>query len=158
MLNGRTKLVKVCGLAGIVVGLVVLIYPFLPLLQYQLSSPVTNYTSPSQIVDPEETSSFSPLPFVGLKAAAQETKLITPQTAGLTLRYGIFIRSDCWGDRWLIVHELVHTSQYEKLGGFSQFLKEYLHQCITIGYPEAPMEQEAIERVKQICAAEASLG
>ena len=93
-----------------------------------------------------------------LKAAAQETKLITPQTAGLTLRYGIFIRSDCWGDRWLIVHELVHTSQYEKLGGFSQFLKEYLHQCITIGYPEAPMEQEAIERVKQICAAEASLG
>lgn len=79
-----------------------------------------------------------------LKAAAQETQLITLQTAGLTLRYGIFIRSDCWGDRRLIVHELVHTSQYERLGGFLPFLQEYLHQCITIGYPEAPMEQEAI--------------
>jgi hypothetical protein len=85
-----------------------------------------------------------------LKAAAQATQLITPQTAGLTLRYGIFIRSDCWGDRRLIVHELVHTSQYERLGGFMPFLQEYLHQCITIGYPAAPMEQEAINRTARL--------
>ncbi len=85
-----------------------------------------------------------------LKAAAQATHLITPQTTGLTLRYGIFIRSDCWGDRRLIVHELVHTSQYERLGGFLPFLQEYLHQCITIGYPAAPMEQEAIKRATRL--------
>jgi len=85
-----------------------------------------------------------------LKAAAQATNLITPQTAGLTLRYGIFIRSDCLGDRRLIVHELVHTSQYEKLGGFLPFLQKYLHQCITIGYPAAPMEQEAINRAASL--------
>jgi len=80
-----------------------------------------------------------------LKSAVQATQLITSRTAGLALRYGIFIRSDSWGDRQLIVHELVHTSQYEKLGGFLPFLQEYLHQCITIGYPAAPMEQEAIK-------------
>jgi len=85
-----------------------------------------------------------------LKAAAQATQLITPQTAGLTLRYGIFIRSDCWGDRRLIVHELVHTSQYERLGGFLPFLQEYLHQCITVGYPAAPMEQEAINTAARL--------
>ena len=85
-----------------------------------------------------------------LKAAVQATQLITPRTAGLTLRYGIFIRSDFWGDRRLIVHELVHTSQYEKLGGFLPFLQEYLHQCITIGYPAAPMEQEAIKMAARI--------
>ena len=85
-----------------------------------------------------------------LKAAAQATQLITPQTAGLTLRYGIFIRSDCWGDRRLIVHELVHTSQYERLGGFFAFLQEYLLQCVTIGYPAAPMEQEAINRTASL--------
>ena len=79
-----------------------------------------------------------------LKAAAEATHLISPLTAGLTLRYGIFIRSDCWGDRRLVIHELVHTSQYERLGGFFPFLQEYLRQCLTIGYPEAPMEQEAI--------------
>ena len=85
-----------------------------------------------------------------LKAAVQATQLITPRTAGLTLRYGIFIRSDFWGDRRLIVHELVHTSQYEKLGGFLPFLQEYLYQCITIGYPAAPMEQEAIKMAARI--------
>jgi hypothetical protein len=86
-----------------------------------------------------------------LKAAAEETQLITPDTAGLTLRYGIFIHSGFSDNRGLIVHELVHTSQYEKLGGFLPFLRKYLMECITIGYPEAPMEQEAIRTAEKIC-------
>jgi hypothetical protein len=86
-----------------------------------------------------------------LLEAAQATQLNTPQTAGLTLRYGIFIRADCWHDNRLVFHELVHTSQYEKLGGFQQFLLQYLHECITIGYPAAPMEQEAIITTSRLC-------
>ena len=86
-----------------------------------------------------------------LEAAAQATQLISSHTTGLTLRYGIFIRSDCWGERRLTVHELVHTSQYEKLGGFFPFLQKYLMECITIGYPDAPMEQEAIKIADKIC-------
>src|SRR5436305_2438043 len=76
-----------------------------------------------------------------LRAAAEATRLISPRTGGLTLRYGVFIRTDCWGDRQLVFHELVHTLQYERLGGFQQFLERYLQECITIGYPAAPMEQ-----------------
>jgi hypothetical protein len=79
-----------------------------------------------------------------LRAAANDTQLISPNTGGLTLRYGIFICADCWGDRRLVFHELVHVWQYEKLGGFQPFLQQYLHECVTIGYPAAPMEQEAI--------------
>ena len=86
-----------------------------------------------------------------LKAAAEATQLITPSTVGLTLRYGIFIHSNFIDNRRLIVHELVHTSQYEKLGGFLPFLRKYLMECITIGYPEAPMEQEAIKIAEKIC-------
>jgi hypothetical protein len=86
-----------------------------------------------------------------LRAAADATKLISPDTAGLTLRYGIFIRSDCWGARPLVFHELVHTSQYERLGGFQQFLQQYLYECITIGYPAAPMEQEAVTTTARLC-------
>ncbi|MHC4738483.1 MAG: hypothetical protein ACYS9Y_06230 [Planctomycetota bacterium] len=56
----------------------------------------------------------------------------------------------------VIVHELVHTSQYEKLGGFLPFLQKYLHQCVTIGYPTTPLEREAIEKVKQMRADEVS--
>lgn len=79
-----------------------------------------------------------------LRVAAEATQLISPGTAGLTLRYGIFIRDDCWGLRRLIFHELVHTHQYERLGGIRPFLQQYLHECLTIGYPAAPMEQEAV--------------
>jgi len=86
-----------------------------------------------------------------LKAAAETTQLISIDTVGLTLRYGIFLLSDFSNDRCMIVHELVHTSQYEKLGGVLPFLRKYLMECITIGYPEAPMEQEAIIMTEKIC-------
>jgi hypothetical protein len=79
-----------------------------------------------------------------LKAAATAIQFLTPRTCGLTLRYGIFVRSDCWRDRALIAHELVHVMQYERFGGILPFLRQYLTECITIGYPEAPLEQEAI--------------
>jgi len=87
-----------------------------------------------------------------LRMAAEMTGLISPMTIGLTLRYGIFIRSDCWGERHLVVHELVHTLQYERLGGFMPFLQQYLHECITVGYPAAPMEQEAKRIEREMCA------
>ena len=86
-----------------------------------------------------------------LLAAAEQTGLISPLTAGLTLRYGIFIRSDCWGDRKLVVHELAHVAQYERLGGFHPFLELYLQECITPGYPFGPLEQEARKVDQEIC-------
>jgi hypothetical protein len=87
-----------------------------------------------------------------LAAAAIKTNLISPSTGGMTLRYGIFIRTDCWGQRPLIAHELVHTSQYERLGGFEAFLRPYLLECLTPpGYPYGPMEQEAITSSERLC-------
>lgn len=87
-----------------------------------------------------------------LRDAAHALQLISPRTGGLTLRYGIFIRADCWDDRRLVFHELVHTLQYERLGGFQEFLRQYLFECITIGYPAAPMEQEAVSTTVRLCA------
>jgi hypothetical protein len=86
-----------------------------------------------------------------LRDAAKATQLIAHEIGGLTLRYGIFIRADCCADRRLVFHELVHTMQYERLGGIREFLQEYLYQCITIGYPNAPLEQEAIMMTDRIC-------
>lgn len=79
-----------------------------------------------------------------LREACNQTQIISPSTIGLTLNYGIFIRTDCALDRKLYIHELVHVTQYEKLGGILQFLKQYLYEIVTIGYSQAPMEQEAI--------------
>ncbi len=87
-----------------------------------------------------------------LKAAEEAIHFLTPATRGLTLQYGIFTRADCCSDRLLIAHELVHTAQYERLGGIQPFLQKYLLECITIGYPDAPMEQEAITMATRLCS------
>jgi hypothetical protein len=86
-----------------------------------------------------------------LRVAVEETQFLSPLTRGLTLRYGIFIRSDYRSDRTMLIHELGHTAQYERLGGFEPFLRRYLFECLTIGYPEAPMEQEVIALTARIC-------
>lgn len=87
----------------------------------------------------------------GLHAAAKATGLLSPTTAGLTLRYGIVIRSPFWGERDLVAHELVHVWQYEQFGGFAPFLRQYLWECLTLGYAKAPMEQEAQSIAAKIC-------
>jgi hypothetical protein len=87
-----------------------------------------------------------------LKAACESTNIVPVAPRGLTVRYGIFLRSDCWRDRTIIAHELVHTAQYERLGGILPFLSKYLQQCATIGYSQAPMEQEALAGGQQVCA------
>lgn len=78
-----------------------------------------------------------------LRAAADAIHFLTPETRGLTLHYGIFVRCDCWGKRPLVLHELAHTAQYERMGGILPFLEQYLSECLTIGYANAPMEVEA---------------
>jgi len=85
-----------------------------------------------------------------LMTAAAAIQFLTPATRGLTLRYGIFVRSDCWGERGLVAHELAHTAQYERLGGIEPFLRQYLSECLTIGYPGGPLEQEAIATASQL--------
>lgn len=79
-----------------------------------------------------------------LRAAAEATGLSGPFIVGLTVRYGIYVRRDLAEDRGLITHELVHTAQYERYRSIPAFLRQYLHECITEGYPEAALEQEAI--------------
>jgi len=88
---------------------------------------------------------------IELRVAAEATKLLSPNVNGMTFRYGIYIQDRSWGEPELVVHELVHTRQYEQLGGFEPFLQKYLTECLTIGYPENPMEQEAIRITEEIC-------
>jgi hypothetical protein len=87
-----------------------------------------------------------------LRAAAETIHFLSPETRGLTLQYGILLRWDCWRERPLVAHELVHAAQYERLGGILPFLRQYLVECLTIGYANAPMELEAAEVAGQVLA------
>lgn len=85
-----------------------------------------------------------------LKAAYDTINFLTAKPRGLTVRYGIFVRADCRQDRHLLLHELAHTAQYERLGGIVAFLRKYLFECATAGYCVAPMEQEAIAVAERV--------
>jgi hypothetical protein len=85
-----------------------------------------------------------------LEAACDAIDFLTPATRGLTLGYGIFIRRDCWRERALVVHELAHVAQYERMGGIEPFLRQYLMECLTVGYHESPLEREAANSAARI--------
>ena len=78
-----------------------------------------------------------------LRTIGSKLGFVSSQTIGMTLRYGIFIQTDHWGDRRLLIHELAHVAQYERLGGFRRFLFQYLQECINPGYPLGELELEA---------------
>ena len=82
----------------------------------------------------------------------KRTGTLSEETVGLSARYGIFLRTPYHEDRHLLAHELTHTRQYERLSGIRPFLRRYLHECLAIGYYEAPMEWEAIEAADALCA------
>jgi len=87
-----------------------------------------------------------------LRFFGRQLGLCSPLTRGMSLRYCIFIHLDSQVERDLVVHELAHTWQYERLGGISRFMKLYLYEClVTPGYPFGPLEQEAIEIEKKFC-------
>jgi hypothetical protein len=66
----------------------------------------------------------------------------------MAFRYGILVRISHQEDRILIIHELVHTKQYEKAGGIVPFLTQYVSECIKFEYPNGKFEQEAIKMTK----------
>ena len=77
-----------------------------------------------------------------LAAAARETGLLGPGTAGLTLGHTILIRRGCETPR-LLAHELRHVHQVERAGSLAAFLRDYLGQIVDHGYRDAPLEADA---------------
>jgi hypothetical protein len=77
-----------------------------------------------------------------LRQIAIDQKLIGPNTAGLTLGYGIFIVDRCMTPR-LVAHECRHVYQYEVAGSIDGFLPLYLKQIAEFTYERAPFEVDA---------------
>lgn len=82
---------------------------------------------------------------------AKRIGLFSPRSAGITVGHGICLRHDHADDRLAFVHECVHVSQYERLGGVRPFLSAYLRECVEPGYPFGRLEQEAIHIARDVC-------
>jgi hypothetical protein len=86
-----------------------------------------------------------------LRRVGAKLGIVSDLTIGMTLRYGILIREDHWGEHRLLVHEMAHVAQYERMGGFRQFLNQYLQECLNPGYPFGELELEAKRAESAYC-------
>ena len=77
-----------------------------------------------------------------LALAATKLGLVGPEMLGLTLGYGIFVKTG-HKTRRLLSHELRHVAQYEQAGSIANFLPRYIHQILDHGYANAPLELDA---------------
>lgn len=94
----------------------------------------------------------APEPFL-LNWGCKLANAFGPDVGGITLRYGIRIRSDLRSYRKnqsLWTHEMAHVGQYERYGSIHAFLVDYLAECIYPGYPHGPLEKQADGRAAKI--------
>ncbi|WAS89735.1 hypothetical protein [Nannocystis punicea] len=77
-----------------------------------------------------------------LRQAALSLGMLGPETIGLTLGHGIYVRKRPVSTR-LLSHECRHVYQYEQAGSIAAFLADYLQQIATVGYLHAPLEVDA---------------
>jgi len=85
-----------------------------------------------------------------LVTAATAAGLFFRHSAGMSLRYGIYLRRDIDDERGTLIHELTHTAQYERLGGILSFMQQYVAECLTVGYSDCSLEQEAVETTNRV--------
>lgn len=87
-----------------------------------------------------------------LAEAARRAQIITEASRAVTFGHGIIIRADCWQDRELFVHALVHVAQCERAGGLTQFVDEYLRDRRTSpDFSLGMIEEEAQRQAREIC-------
>lgn len=84
-----------------------------------------------------------------LEYMCEYTGMLGPDTIGLTLFYGIFVRMGHEEDLRLIAHECSHVAQYETHESIGAFLGEYLTQILEYGYEAAPLEVDAREKTRR---------
>ena len=70
------------------------------------------------------------------------------RTKGICFRYGIFINKKATNKNLVLIHEFIHTLQYEKFGSVEKFLYQYIKECIELGYENSPLELEAVNKSK----------
>ena len=90
-----------------------------------------------------------------LAEAARRSQIITDSCRGVAIGHGIIIRADCWQNRELLLHQLVHVAQCERSGGLESFVAEYLCDRRTCpDFSVGSFENEARGLAREICAAD----
>lgn len=88
-----------------------------------------------------------------LAEAGRRAGIITDDTRCIGFGHAIIVRADAWGDRELLLHNLVHVAQCERSGGLEQWVGQYLgnrRHCAEFTF--GTLEEEARRLAREICA------
>jgi hypothetical protein len=89
-----------------------------------------------------------------LAEASRRSDIITDASRGVAIGFGIMIRADHWGNRELLLHQLVHVAQCERAGGLQRFAVDYLSdRQAAPGFTVGTLEEEARRIAREICSA-----
>jgi hypothetical protein len=72
-----------------------------------------------------------------------EIGFFSSNTNGISFRYGIFLHSELKYTKDVLLHELIHTLQYERFGSIEKFILCYLDDVLINGYENSVLEKEA---------------
>ena len=90
-----------------------------------------------------------------LAEAARRGQIITEASRGVAIGHAIIVRADCWQNRELLLHQLVHVAQCERSGGLEAFVGEYLCDRRTCSdFTLGSFEDEARGLAREIFAAD----
>lgn len=93
----------------------------------------------------------TPVPYL-IEKRLQRRGYPAGSAAGMCMRYGIYAKETYAHKKSLIAHELVHTHQFERLGGLWHFLNIYLKETMILGYANSPLEIEANSTAESLVA------
>ena len=89
-----------------------------------------------------------------LAEAARHIRILTEETRCVAFGHAVIIRADAWGDRELLVHNLVHIAQCERSGGLEAWVRHYLSNRRTCAqFSLGALEEEARGMAQEICTA-----
>ncbi len=79
-----------------------------------------------------------------LSRACAQLGFLGPDTAGLTLGYGVYLRTGLGRhEHTVLAHELRHVAQYESRESIGAYLNVYIPELLEYGYEHAPFEIDA---------------
>jgi hypothetical protein len=91
-----------------------------------------------------------------LAAASRRAQIITDASRGVAIGHAVIIRADAWGDRELLLHQLVHVAQSERCGGLKAWVEKYLSdRQASAEFTVGVFEAEARGLAREICAGDA---
>ena len=92
-----------------------------------------------------------------LAEAARHVRILTEETRCVGFGHAIIIRADAWGDRELLVHNLVHIAQCERSGGLEAWVRRYLsNRRASAQFSPGGLEEEARGLAREVCTAPGS--